>query len=159
MLTTHDIGNLFKTMNAAYGGQWKHGTDAMDVWRNALAKHTSDQLHDAANAAIRKHVAHPPTLPEFLRIIAQPPPVRSSTYLPPPETSQAKRAANLVIIKVLVRLGGVDNDVLRLMYGLSRQLITELSNQKPTREWCEKVERKFLRLARTQAGDPDHGTG
>ena len=159
MLTTHDIGNLFKVMSAAYGGQWKHGADAMDVWRNALAKHTSDQLHDAANAAIMKHVAHPPTLPEFLQIIAPPPPVRASTYLPPPETSQAKRAANLAIIRVLVRLGGVDNDALRQMYRLSRQVITELSDQKPTREWCDKLERRFLRLARTPAGDPDHGTG
>ena len=110
----------------------------------------------------RKHVAATTNQARFsVRFIA-PPPARSGrgeNCRPILRHAVSKLAANLAIFRALVRLGGVDNDALRQMCRLSRRVITELSDQKPTREWCDKLERKFLRLARTPAGDPDHGTG
>ena len=71
MLTTHDIGNLFQSMRTAYGGLWKHGNDAMGVWREALKGFTPRQLQLATNDAVKHHVDFPPNLPQFVQIISE----------------------------------------------------------------------------------------
>jgi len=78
MLMTNDIGVLFASMRTAYGAQWKHGQEAIQVWYNALKDHEPEVIRHATNAALKAHVDYPPTLPQFLQIVGGP-----TTYLPP----------------------------------------------------------------------------
>jgi len=82
MLMTNDIGVLFASMRTAYGAQWKHGQEAIQVWYNALKDHEPEAIRNATNAALKAHVDYPPTLPQFLQIV-EGPKERITTYLPP----------------------------------------------------------------------------
>ena len=82
MLMTNDIGVLFASMRTAYGAQWKHGQEAIQVWYNALKEHEPEAVRIATNAILKTHVNFPPTLPQFIQAVTGPK-KRISTYLPP----------------------------------------------------------------------------
>jgi len=149
MLTTHDIGNLFESMRVSYGAQWKHGTEAMPVWRNALARFTPDQLMKAANDVLKAHVDYPPTLPQFLFIID--PPVSQTalpgTYLPPPQMPPASCMANRLLFQLLRNFYGVDKFTLNNMVMLKNALVDEL-DRKPDEEFLIDLENQLTALAK-----------
>ena len=88
MLMTNDIGVSFSSMRTAYGPQWKHGQEAMQVWLNALKNDDPEAIRNAMNAALKTHVDYLPTLPQFLQIV-EGPKARITTYLPPAPFDQA----------------------------------------------------------------------
>lgn len=82
MLMTNDIGVLFASMRTAYGAQWKHGAEAVEVWRNALKGYEPEAIRKAMTKVLDMHVEYPPTLPQFLQIMRGRT-KRITTYLPP----------------------------------------------------------------------------
>ena len=147
MLTSHDIGELFASMRTAYGNQWKHGPEAMEVWRRSLVRFTTDRIQQAAVESLSRYVDHPPNLPQFLSVI-DPPKVKQlpNTYLPPPEMSRAVGIANLTLLKVLIAVGGVDKMVLKNLVELKNALIEELSGD-PTKQWVSDTHSQLMALA------------
>lgn len=123
MLATEDIENLFASMRTAYGNQWKHGQDAVRVWRNALSRFPVEQLRQAMNQSLEAYTNHPPTLPQFLALCK--PRQVPNTYLPAPKVSPATVAGNKILFTVLRNQGGVDSSCLRNLVALKRALIED----------------------------------
>ena len=123
MLATSDIADLFHSMRIAYGGQWKHGADAVETWRRALSRFDAPDVHRAANGAIERYVNHPPTLPQFLELLR--PAQRPNTYLPAPQIEPRRAGANRVLLLVLMLVEGVDRRTLANLVALKNALLEE----------------------------------
>lgn len=147
MLTTHDIGNLFESMRIAYGGQWKHGSDAIGVWRKALRGFSSDKIMQAATDSLSAYVDHPPTLPQFLRVIS-PPAARPTTYLPAAFKPRSAKIANRVMIKVLLKITGVDEAQLRNLVDLKNALVQELGDDRADKKFIADMYEQLSALAK-----------
>lgn len=78
MLTNRDVADLFGSMRTAYGNQWKHGSEAMNVWLEALKPCDREDVHKAANVALAHHVDFPPSLPQFMHIVRESKPLLPS---------------------------------------------------------------------------------
>ena len=139
MLATSDIADLFHSMRIAYGGQWKHGADAVETWRRALSRFDAPAVHRAANGAIERYVNHPPTLPQFLELLR--PAQRPNTYLPAPQMDPRKVGANKVLLRLLVAVGGVDARCLENLVALKNALLEEPDMT------ASEMERQLLDLA------------
>jgi len=83
VLQTNDIGQLFATLQAAYGHQWAHKADAIPVWRAKLNNFSPRQIMAAASEAIERHPDFPPSVGQFLEVLRAGQP-RPTNYLPPP---------------------------------------------------------------------------
>ncbi len=123
MLVTDDVVNLFAAMRTAYGNQWKHGSEAVEVWRRALSRFDAEGVNRAANEAMNRYVNHPPTLPQFLELLR--PRKVANTYLPAPQMDPRKVGANKVLLKLLVDVGGVDPLCLENLVALKNALLEE----------------------------------
>ncbi len=88
MLMTNDVGVLFASMRTVYGAQWKHGPEAVEVWRNALKEYEPEAIRKATTAILDMHIDYPPNLPQFLQIV-EGPKKRFTTYLPPAPFNKA----------------------------------------------------------------------
>lgn len=77
-------------------------------------------------------------------------PMLGSPYSQPPEMSHAMRAANLCLLRSLVRVNGVDREHVKTMRGLKNALVEDLGDAKPTRGWIESVEKELIALGRNQ---------
>lgn len=153
MITTHDIGNLFESMRIVYGSQWKHGPNAIGVWREALRKSNPDQIRQAANDCIAKYKDFPPTLPQFIGLVypdkMKPAP---NTYLPPPPMARALAQANKVMLKVVVETCGMDTYTLKTMVGLKNALAEDLVGD-VTQEWQDDLRAQLIALIPTRSND------
>ena len=123
MLVTDDVVDLFAAMRTAYGGQWKHGQEAVQVWRRALARFPVERIQEAATEAMSRYVNHPPTLPQFLELLR--PQKRANTYLPAPQMDPMKVGANKILLRVLASAGGVDSHCLQNLVALKNALLEE----------------------------------
>jgi hypothetical protein len=148
MLITNDIGNLFEAMRTAYGNQWKHGTDAINVWRNALNRFSPEDLQRAAEACLEIFVDYPPTLPQFIKVL-DPGRERPNTYLPPPPMVDGQAMANRLMLVILRNCGGVDIETLRKMARVKIRAVREL-DRKPDEQFLIDLEQEFNRLADAQ---------
>lgn len=144
MLATEDVEDLFTSMRTAYGGQWKHAQGAVRVWRNALSRFTPEDLRRASNTALHEYVNHPPTLPQFLKLVK--PPERANTYLPAPTMTPAQVAGNKVLAVVLRNAGGVDNYTLKNLVGLKNALVEDCGEQ-VTEKLIDDLEQQLTALA------------
>lgn len=152
MLTTHDISNLFQSMRTAYGAQWKHGPEAMTVWRSALTRFDAPDIERAATSSLTHHVKHPPTLPEFIALLA-PPAQRANTYLPPPYTAPEKAVGNRALLKCLLDVGGVDSLQLKQMIGVRDSVIEENGDRGICEEFIDELLHELS--ASAALSDPD----
>lgn len=145
MIVLNDVANLFEAMRTAYGQQWKHGADALPVWREALKSFEPGDLQRAASRVLQFHVDHPPTLPQFLRIVSPPRP--KSTYIEAPKRSRIDMIANRVLIRELRLVCGVDDKQLKLMVDLKNALVEDCRDEYPPEEWVQDLSDQLAELA------------
>ena len=109
MLQTHEMGTLFATMQASYGHRWAHKADAIPVWQRKLERFSFDRVMWAADQSPDVSPEHPPSVGQFVGICEgrHRTPAWNTPKLPPPETPDMLRHANLCLIKVLLLVGGV----------------------------------------------------
>ena len=88
---TNDIGGLFESMRTAYGPQWKHRQEAMQVWLKVLKNHDPEAIRNAMTAVLKTHLDYPPTLSQFLQIV-EGPKERITTCLPPASFDKVNHA-------------------------------------------------------------------
>jgi hypothetical protein len=124
MLTDSDIGQLFAQMQAAYGHQWAHKSDAMPMWKRALGGFQPKDVFNAVGIAVKQYPDFPPSLGQFTAIASGPPP-RPNTYLPGPNVSRAQKVANHVLLQVLIGAQGVDKFVLENLVAMKNALVEE----------------------------------
>lgn len=149
MLTTNDVGELFQAMRTAYGQQWKHGGDALEVWRRALGRFTPRQVLQAATDVLSVHVDFPPTLPQFLAVLDNRRP-KPTTYLAPPKMSQATSAANRSLLRTIMKHGGIENSQLALCVKVKNAAIEDHGDRDPDREFVDALELSLDECANLQ---------
>lgn len=147
MLTSDDVINLFSAMRTAYGGQWKHGNEAVSVWRNALARFDANRIQQAMNEALGIYTDHPPTLPQFIAV-CKPRPV-ANTYLPAPQIPRARVVGNRVLMSVLMNTKGVDKFTLTNLVALKNALADEFlaaNDDQPTEAYVRDMNKQLQAL-------------
>lgn len=149
MLQTNDIGELFAQMQAAYGHQWAHKADAIPVWQRALIGCNRDELLSAIPLAIDTFTDFPPSIGQFKTVCESLKP-RATTFLPAPTTSRAARSANLAMLRVLLKVGGVNSAQLVKLKQLKNALVEDLGNDTPTNDWVDNLEKEFRECADLQ---------
>jgi len=149
MLSTNDVGELFEAMRTAYGPQWKHGSSAMEVWRRAMTKHTPKELMRAASDVLRVHVDHPPTLPQFVSVLENRQP-RKTTYLAPPSIPDAAAAGNRALFRVIGRERGIESPQLKLCVQLKNALVEDHGDRPVDRAFVESLEHELAECAKRQ---------
>ena len=151
MLTTDDIGVLFASMRTAYGPQWKHSKDAMPVWFNALKHCTPENVRQAMNTTLTRHIDYPPTLPQFLQIAEGPKP-RRGTYLPAPEASGAQRTGQLTMLKIVAKHGPIKEFTLKIMKELKNALVSENGDKPIDQDFIDDMNKQLMGLVEKQSG-------
>jgi hypothetical protein len=136
-------------MRTAYGGQWKHGPQALKVWRNALSRYEMDRLEWAAGESMNLYSNHPPTLPQFLAIL-RPTPKPASTYLPAPTMTRTQAVGNKTLLSVLKASCGVDAKCLTNLVALKNALVEEFLSDhedRPTKAFVADIHQQLTELA------------
>ncbi|KKK98997.1 hypothetical protein LCGC14_2637160 [marine sediment metagenome] len=152
MLSTNDVGVLFACMKAAYGHQWPHTAEAIPVWQNALRRFKPKQVMEAANKAVFRHKDFPPTIGQFLDIVDPPAlPARPNTYLPAPESTQAQRAAQLTMLKIVVKHGPITKFTLNLMQDLKNAIVREHGYKPVDPDFIDDLHNQLMGLVEKQA--------
>ena len=152
MLSTNDVGVLFACMKAAYGHQWPHTAEAIPVWQNALSRFKPKRVMEAANKAVFRHKDFPPTIGQFLDIVDPPAlPARPNTYLPAPESTQAQRAAQLTMFKIVVRSGPITKFTLNLMKDLKNAIVAEHGYKPVGPDFIDDLHNQLMGLVEKQA--------
>ena len=152
MLSTNDVGVLFACMKAAYGHQWPHTAEAIPVWQNALSRFKPKRVMEAANKAVFRHKDFPPTIGQFLDIVDPPAlPARPNTYLPAPESTQAQRAAQLTMFKIVVRSGPITRFTLNLMQDLKNAIVAEHGYKPVDQDFIDDLHNQLMGLVEKQA--------
>ncbi len=152
MLSTNDVGVLFACMKAAYGHQWPHTAEAIPVWQNALRRFNPKRVMEAANKAVFRHKDFPPTIGQFLDIVDPPAlPARPNTYLPAPESTQAQRAAQLTMFKIVVRSGPITRFTLNLMQDLKNAIVAEHGYKPVDPDFIDDLHNQLMGLVEKQA--------
>lgn len=151
MLTTHEIGELFHSMRTAYGNQWKHGPEAMEVWRRALSRISAERIQRAATECLVGYVDHPPNLPQFLEICTPKTytPV-ANTYLAPPKMLRTMAVGNKTLLFVLRAVCGVDEMCMQNLVALKNALVEEFlsdHDDRPTRAFVRDMHKQLTALA------------
>lgn len=149
MLTSNDIGELFASMRTAYGQQWKHGPQAMQVWRNALARHSPEDIRRAATKSLEEYVDYPPTLPQFMQILRPnfALPSRANTYIAPPKMRPVEQAANRTLLHVLMHNTGIDSATMKHMVQLKNALLDDFGEDKATEDFTRGLHKELTALA------------
>lgn len=83
MLTRADMTGLFQAMRTAYGNQWKHGPEALEVWGASLKGFERSAISGALKKTMQLHMDYPPTLPQFVQLVRE-----SMPALPGPEKTE-----------------------------------------------------------------------
>ncbi len=152
MLSTNDVGVLFACMKAAYGHQWPHTAEAIPVWQNALSRFKPKRVMEAANKAVFRHKDFPPTIGQFLDIVDPPAlPARPNTYLPAPNSTQAQRAAQLTMFKIVVRSGPITRFTLNLMQDLKNAIVAEHGYKPVDQDFIDDLHNQLMGLVEKQA--------
>ena len=152
MLSTNDVGVLFACMKAAYGHQWPHTAEAIPVWQNALSRFKPKRVMEAANKAVFRHKDFPPTIGQFLDIVDPPAlPARPNTYLPAPESTQAQRAAQLTMLKIVVKDGPITKFTLNLMIDLKNAIVAEHGYKPVDPDFIDDLHNQLMGLVEKQA--------
>lgn len=148
MLVTDDIGKLFSAMRTAYGNQWKHGSDAIGVWRSALNRFSPADIQNGAERCLEVFVDYPPTLPQFIKLL-EPEKERPNTYLPAPPMLEGAAIANKLMLNVLRNHFGVDSATLEKMVFAKGEAVNNLVD-KPDEQFLIDLEKELNRLADAQ---------
>ena len=70
MANPKDIAHLSMSMRVCYGTQWKHDSpEALQVWANALAPYSRQQIDQAMAGCLDHYIDFAPTLPQFRKLI------------------------------------------------------------------------------------------
>ena len=69
MLTDSDVGQLFAQMQAAYGHQWAHKSDAIPMWKRALGGFSANDVFNAVGKAVKVYPDFPPSLGQFAGMV------------------------------------------------------------------------------------------
>jgi hypothetical protein len=151
MLVTDDIGKLFGAMRTAYGNQWKHGSDAIGIWRNALNRFDPSDLEVALVRCMDRFVDYPPTLPQFIKLL-EPQKERPNTYLPAPQMKDGEAMANRLMLLILRNHLGVDIVTLRKMARVKIDMVNNLKRE-PDEQFLIDLESSLNELAENQDFD------
>ena len=76
---------------------------------------------------------------------------RANTYLPAPETSRAMRAAQLTMLKVLIRAGQVEDFTLKLMTDLKNVLVSDHGDRPADSEFMDNLHKQLMGLVEKQS--------
>ena len=125
MITSHEVAKVFAIFDASYGHLWKQEDSAIEVWFKKLSKYTPQSLMKAAEAALKTHTDHPPTLSQFDALcyaMSEP----DYAQLPaPPEKTLQQLLAQRAMLAVLFIAQGVEDHTLRQMIRLKNALVEE----------------------------------
>lgn len=149
MLTTHDIGNLFKSMHSAYGWKWNHDPEDIPDWRKKLSGSSSRDITRASDKWQSRHPNEPPTLPQFVQVL-HPPALapRPGTYRKAQFRPRAEKIANRILIKVILEVNGVDLLQLRNLVDLKNALVEELGDDRADKKFVEDMHAQLSALAK-----------
>ena len=114
-LQSHDVGELFSILESAYGSQWKHGVDAVQVWREALLKYDRRDVLTAAGKAIIEYPDYPPSLGQFAGVCAAARPRSVPKALERPKYSRSTSLANRIMRDVIFSERGMSTRAVEQM--------------------------------------------
>lgn len=143
-MMTNDIGVLFSILRSTYGALWTQTADDIPLWLQTLSPYGLDKAKAAVKEAMRESPRYPPTLESIEQVLRREKP-RGSTYLPPPEIPHAKRAANLAMMRVMIKAGGVDKDCLKSLWRIVKERCDSIDE--PSEEWVKQLERDLMKRA------------
>ena len=146
MLQERDIGELFHTMRSSYGHLWPYSSEDIPVWLRRLGGFDRDAVMRAADYAPTQYRNHPPNVGQFEELVAGPP-RRASTYNEPPKMSHAEMIANRVMLRNLMKVGGVDQAQCQLMVSLKNALTEDQGDGRPSRDWIKDLDQQLADLA------------
>jgi len=69
MLTDIDMGRIFAEMQAAYGYQWAHDNNAMQVWKRELNQFRTADVFTGVNKAVKAYTDFPPSLGQLIDLV------------------------------------------------------------------------------------------
>lgn len=152
MLGTRDVSDLFAQMRGSYGHLWPYTAEDIPVWLKKLGGYSREDVMRAANRATSAYLKHPPNVGQFDELVSGPAP-RATTYREAPTRPQAMLIGNRLVLRNLMKFGGIDRRQLNLVVELKNALVGDFltaaggDDAPPSREWIEDVDSQLFKLA------------